>query len=404
MIVRVVVVENIRNVMAEDKQKLNFNTRVIHVAQEPEPIFGAVSHPIYLTSTYKQESFGEYIYDYSRAGNPTRDNLEKSISSLEDGKGAVAFGSGMAAISSIITLLSSGDHIIVSHNVYGGTFRILDKIYKNFNIEVDWVNTSDVEAVKDGIKTNTKFIFIETPTNPMMQLSDIESIADIAHENNLKLIVDNTFMSPYFQRPLNFGADMVLHSTTKYLNGHSDVVGGIVISNDLDILDKLIFIQMSVGAVPSPFDCWLTQRSLKTLSVRMEKHNSNAQKIAQVLENSNKFEKIYYPGLKSHTQHSLAKKQQLDPNGEPGFGGMISVVLRNQKSAQKFVNKLKLFTLAESLGGVESLVCHPASMTHASIPLEKRKLIGLTDGLVRLSVGIEDPKDLLIDINNALGF
>jgi cystathionine beta-lyase/cystathionine gamma-synthase len=404
MIVLVVVGENIRNAMAEDNKKLNFNTRAIHVAQEPEPVYGAVSHPIYLTSTYKQESFGEYIYDYSRAGNPTRDNLEKSIASLEDGKGAVAFGSGMAAISSIITLLSSGDHIIVSHNVYGGTFRIIDKIYKNFNIEVDWVNTSDIEAIKNGIKTNTKFIFIETPTNPMMQLSDIESIANIAHENNLKLIVDNTFMSPYFQRPLNFGADMVLHSTTKYLNGHSDVVGGIVISNDLDILDKLTFIQMSVGAVPSPFDCWLTQRSLKTLAIRMERHNSNAQKIAQVLEDSKKFEKVYYPGLKSHPQHNLAKKQQLDPNGEPGFGGMISVVLQDQKSAQKFVNKLKLFILAESLGGVESLVCHPASMTHASIPLEKQKLIGLTDGLVRLSVGIEDPKDLLIDINNALGF
>ena len=403
MIVLVEVEENTRSDRAEDKT-LNLKTRAIHVAQKPEPPYGAVSHPIYLTSTYQQESFGEYQFDYSRAGNPTRDNLEKSIASLEDGDDAVAFGSGMAAISAIITMLNAGDHIIVSHNVYGGTFRIIDKIYKNFNIEVDWINTSNLEEVKNGIKENTKFIFIETPTNPMMQLSDIESIANIAHENNLKLIVDNTFMSPYFQRPLSLGADMVMHSTTKYLNGHSDVLGGIVISNDKEILKKLTFIQMSVGGVPSPFDCWLTQRSLKTLAVRMERHNSNAIKIAEALENSNKFEKIYYPGLESHPQHDLAKSQQIDPRGNSGFGGMISVVLKNKEIAQTFVNKLQLFTLAESLGGVESLVCHPASMTHASIPKEKREKLGLTDGLVRLSVGIEDSNDLLNDISRALNF
>lgn len=405
MIALVEVDENIRSVMAEDKKdNLNFNTRAIHVAQKPEPPYGAVSHPIYLTSTYKQESFGEYHFDYSRAGNPTRDNLEKSIASLENGKDAVAFGSGMAAISAIITMLNTGDHIIVSHNVYGGTFRIIDKIYKNFNIEVDWINTSDLDEVKNGIKENTKFIFIETPTNPMMQLSDIKSIANIAHENNIKLIVDNTFMSPYFQRPLSLGADMVMHSTTKYLNGHSDVVGGIVISNNQDILEKLTFIQMSVGGVPSPFDCWLTQRSLKTLAVRMERHNANAIKIAEAFKNSNKFEKVYYPGLMSHPQHQLAKSQQIDPNGNPGFGGMISVVLNDIETAQNFVNKLQIFTLAESLGGVESLVCHPATMTHASIPKEKREKFGLTDGLVRLSVGIEDSNDLLNDINRALSF
>lgn len=405
MIVHVVVVGNIKNATVEDNmKKLNFNTRAIHVAQKPEPIYGAVSHPIYLTSTYEQKSFGEYQYDYSRAGNPTRNNLEKSIASLENGSGAVAFGSGMAAISAIITLLKSGDHILVSHNVYGGTFRIIDKIYKNFNIEVDWVDTSDLKVIENGIKQNTKFIFVETPTNPMMQLSDIESIVKIAQQNNLKLIIDNTFMSPYFQRPLELGADLVIHSTTKYLNGHSDVVGGIVISNDAEILEKLTFIQMSVGGVPSPFDCWLTQRSLKTLHIRMERHNSNAIKIAKVLEDSNIFENVFYPGLKSHPQYELACKQQIDPNGNPGFGGMISVVLKDKNSAQKFVHKLDLFTLAESLGGVESLVCHPASMTHASIPPEKRKQIGLTDGLVRLSVGIEDPKDLLDDITDALNF
>ncbi len=393
--------ENIKSVMAEGK-KINFNTKVIHVAQKPEPPYGAVSHPIYLTSTYEQKSFGEYQYDYSRAGNPTRDNLEKTIASLECGKGAVAFSSGMAAISAIINLLKSGDHLIVSKNVYGGTFRILDKIYNNFNIKVDWIDTSNVVEISNSIKNNTKFIFIETPTNPMMQLSDIKSIAGIARQNGLKLIVDNTFMSPYFQRPLSLGADMVIHSTTKYLNGHSDVVGGIVISNDEELLKELSFIQMSVGGVPSPFDCWLIQRSLKTLAVRMEKHNSNALKIAKYLESSGKFNQIFYPGLKSHPQHGLAKLQQIDPKGNPGFGGMISLVLQNQETAQKFVNKLKLFTLAESLGGVESLVCHPATMTHASIPKENLEKLGLTDGLVRLSVGIEDEDDLIFDIGQAI--
>ena len=393
--------ENIRNVMAEGK-KLSFNTKAIHVSQKPEPPYGAVSHPVYLTSTYEQESFGKYQYDYSRAGNPTRDNLEKSIASLEDGKGSIAFSSGMAAISAIISLLNSGDHIIVSHNVYGGTFRVIDKIYNNFNIEVDWVDTSDLDAILNSIKENTKFIFIETPTNPMMQLSDIKSISEISIQNGLKLIVDNTFMSPYFQRPLSLGADMVIHSTTKYINGHSDVVGGIVIANDQLVLERLAFIQMSVGAVPSPFDCWLTQRSLKTLPVRMRRHNSNAIKIAKALEDSGKIEKVYYPGLESHIHYGLAKIQQLDPKGNSGFGGMISIELKDRKSAQYFVNKLSLFTLAESLGGVESLVCHPASMTHASIPKEKREKVGLTDGLVRLSVGIEDSDDLLNDIYYAL--
>ena len=387
--------------MSEVK-KIKFNTKVIHVSQKPEPPYGAVSHPIYLTSTYEQKKFGEYDYDYSRAGNPTRENVEKTISSLEEGKRAVAFGSGMAAISAIISLLKSGDHIIVSSNVYGGTFRLLSQVYNDFNITVDWVDTSNIELIGKAIKETTKFIFIETPTNPMMQLSDIKLISKLAKQNSLKLIVDNTFMTPYFQRPLSLGADMVIHSTTKYLNGHSDLVGGIVITNDNSLAEELVFLQLSVGAVPSPFDCWLLQRSLKTLSVRMKRHNSNAMRIANALEKSNKVKKVYYPGLNAHKQHELAKKQQLDPNGVPGYGGMISIILQDKEKAQNFVNKLKLFTLAESLGGVESLVCHPASMTHASIPHEKREKIGIVDGLVRLSVGIEDSEDLFDDIINAL--
>ena len=308
----------------------------------------------------------------------------------------------MAAISAVISLLKSGDHIIVSSNVYGGTFRLLSRVYNDFNITVDWVDTSNIELIGKAIKETTKFIFIETPTNPMMQLSDIKLISKLAKQNSLKLIVDNTFMTPYFQRPLSLGADMVIHSTTKYLNGHSDLVGGIVITNDNSLAEELVFLQLSVGAVPSPFDCWLLQRSLKTLSVRMKRHNSNAMRIANALEKSNKVKKVYYPSLNTHKQHELAKKQQLDPNGVPGYGGMISIILQDKEKAQNFVNKLKLFTLAESLGGVESLVCHPASMTHASIPHEKREKIGIVDGLVRLSVGIEDSEDLFDDIINAL--
>ncbi len=382
--------------------KKKFNTRVIHEGQIPEKEFGSVSKPIYQTSTFKQEEFGKYIYDYSRAGNPTRTDLETNIASLEDGDGAVMFGSGLAAISAIFTLLKTGDHIISNYNVYGGTFRLIDKILLKMGVNVSWVDTSSIDEIKSALSSNTKMILIETPTNPMMQLTDIAEVASFAKNNNILSVIDNTFMSPYCQRPLNLGIDLVVHSTTKYINGHSDVIGGVVVSKDKALLEELHFIQMSVGAVPGPFDCWLTQRAIKTLALRMKAHNHNAMIIAKELESNAKVDKVYYPGLKSHPQHELARKQQIDPDGNSVFGGMISIDLLDADKAAKFVKNLQLFILAESLGGVESLVCHPASMTHASIPEDIRKKIGLSDGLVRLSVGIEHPDDLLEDIKSAL--
>ncbi len=382
--------------------KKKFETRAIHVGQKPEELYGSVSLPIYQTSTFKQEEFGEYIYDYSRAGNPTRNALEETIASLEGGSDAAMFSSGMAAISAIFTLLKKGNHLIISGNVYGGTYRLMTQIMENMGLSASWIDTTDSELVKATITSATKMIVIESPTNPMMQLTDIQAVSKISKEHNLLLVVDNTFMSPYYQRPLEHGTDLVMHSTTKYINGHSDVIGGVVIGIDAEIMDRLHFIQMSVGAVPGPFDCWLTQRALKTLAVRMESHNHNALCLAQKLEDSGKFNNVYYPGLKSHPQFELATRQQLNPHGEPGYGGMISVELNNLENARQFVKGLEIFTLAESLGGVESLVCHPATMTHASIPKEIRVELGITDGLIRLSVGIEHVDDLLMDINNAL--
>ena len=384
------------------KKNKNFSTKAIHVGQNPEKLYGAVSLPIYLTSTFKQEEFGEYEYDYSRAGNPTRTNLEENIASLENGKGAVAFSSGMGAISAVIHLLSAGDEVIFTRNVYGGTYRIMEKIYKNFSINSHWVDTTNLEVLEKTISKKTKMIYIETPTNPMMEICDINAISKISKKYNCILVVDNTFMSPYNQRPIELGADIVMHSITKYLNGHSDVIGGILITNKESLLEKLRFIQMSVGSVPSPFDCWIVQRSLKTLHVRMDRHNSNANEIANYLEQNNKVVSIYYPGLKKHPNHEIAKKQQLNPSGDSVFGGMISIDLGSIKNARTFVKNLEIFTLAESLGGVESLVCHPATMTHASIPENIRNDLGITQGLVRLSVGIEDVNDLIGDINQAI--
>jgi len=384
------------------KKDKKFSTKSIHKGQKPEKLYGSVSLPLYLTSTFKQEEFGEYIYDYSRAGNPTRTNLEENVASLEEGLGAVAFSSGMAAISSIIHLLSSGDEIIFTSNVYGGTYRMMDKIYKNLSIKSHWVDTTNINEIRKKINKNTKMVFIETPTNPMMEISDIKNISNLCKENRCLLIVDNTFMSPYNQRPLTLGADIVMHSSTKYLNGHSDVIGGILICNNEKIIEDLKFIQMSIGAVPSPFDCWLIQRSLKTLSIRMKVHNKNAFEIAHFLKSYSKILSIYYPGLTNHLNHSIAKKQQLDPNGNSVFGGMISIDLGSLSKAKRFVKGLSIFTLAESLGGVESLVCHPATMTHASMPTDIRQKLGITDGLVRLSIGIEDLDDLKQDIDSAL--
>ena len=297
--------------------------------------------PIYLTSTFKQEEFGEYEYDYSRAGNPTRTNLEENIASLENGKGAVAFSSGMGAISAVIHLLSAGDEVIFTRNVYGGTYRIMEKIYKNFSIKSHWVDTTNLEVLEKTISKKTKMIYIETPTNPMMEICDINAISKISKKYNCILVVDNTFMSPYNQRPIELGADIVMHSITKYLNGHSDVIGGILITNKESLLEKLRFIQMSVGSVPSPFDCWIVQRSLKTLHVRMDRHNSNANEIANYLEQNNKVVSIYYPGLKNHPNHEIAKKQQLNPSGDSVFGGMISIDLGSIKNARTFVKKFR---------------------------------------------------------------
>ena len=381
---------------------MKFNTKTVHKGQKPEELYGSVSLPIYQTSTFKQNKIGEYTYDYSRAGNPTRTNLEENICSLEEGKDAISFASGLAAISSVVQLFKSDDHIILTENVYGGTYRLLNTIMNKFKVESSWVDTSSIKSIKSKIKSNTKLIFIETPTNPMMSLSDIKAIVALAKEHNILVAVDNTFMSPYFQRPLQMGADIVIHSTTKYLNGHSDVIGGAVIVNDREIGERLHYIQMSVGAVPGPFDCWLTQRSIKTLHLRMPRHDENGRTIAKYLSESNKINKVFYPGLENHPQHELAKKQQLDPNGKPGFGAMISIDLGSFDKASKFVSHLNIFTLAESLGGVESLICHPAKMTHASISAEDRQRLGISDGLLRLSIGVEDVDDLISDLDTAL--
>lgn len=376
---------------------MGFSTDAIHAGQKPDLETGAVITPVYLTSTYAQEELGKHKgYEYGRTHNFTRAALEQNIATLEKGKYGIAFSSGLSAIHSILSLVKAGDHIIATDNVYGGTYRLFELIMKDYGLEFSWIDTSNIDNIKKAIKSNSKILFIETPTNPMLTLTDLEKVAEIGKENKLITVVDNTFMSPYFQNPLALGIDIVLHSTTKYLNGHSDVIGGIVVTNDDSIYERLRYIQNAVGAVPSPFDCWLTLRATKTLAVRMERHNSNALKIAEYLSSNQKVKKVFYPGLKSHPQHLLAKKQMT------GFGGMISFELFNFESVKKFLKKVKIFTLAESLGGVESLVCHPVSMTHASVPEEKRLEFGLTENIIRLSVGIEDIEDLITDIEQAL--
>lgn len=376
---------------------MGFSTDAIHAGQKPDGVTGAVVTPIYQTSTYAQEELGKHKgYEYGRTHNLTRASLEANIAALEKGKYGVAFSSGLAATNALTSLLKAGDHVIVTSNVYGGTYRLFELIMKDFGLEFSWVDTAETSNIKKAIKKNTKMIFVETPTNPMLILTDLEAVGKISKENNLTSVVDNTFASPYFQNPLIFGIDIVLHSQTKYINGHSDVIGGILITNDEKLHGRLRYIQNATGAVPSPFDCWLILRSTKTLAVRMERHNSNAIKIAEYLEKASYVKKVYYPGLKSHSQHQLAKKQM------SGFGGIILVDLGDMEMVKKFLKKVKVFTLAESLGGVESLVNHPASMTHASVPKEEREKYGLTDTLVRLSVGIEDVEDLIEDIEQAV--
>ncbi len=381
-----------------DPQHFGFSTRAIHAGQEPDPLTGAVTVPLYQTSTYAQEGIGQHKgFEYARTQNPTRFAWEASMANLEQGCAGFAFGSGMAAIDAVMRLLSSGDHVICAEDMYGGTFRLFDKVLKRYGIEFSVVDMTNHDAVKSAIQPGkTTMIYTESPTNPMMKLTDIAALASIAHDAHALLIVDNTFASPYAQQPITLGADIVLHSATKYLGGHSDLVSGIVVAKEEHIADQLRFIQNAAGAVPGPMECWLCLRSVKTLSVRMKQHEENAKAIAAFCSQHPAIQATHYPGLPTHPQHALAKQQMT------GFGGMISIELGSLEKAKAFTTSVKLFTLAESLGGVESLVCHPVSMTHGSIPKEQRERLGITEGLVRLSVGIEDKEDLMTDIANAL--
>lgn len=381
---------------------MKFSTKAIHVGQAPDPSTGAIITPIFQTSTYVQDELGKHKgFEYARTQNPTRSSLEECLASLEDGKHGLCFGSGLAATTTVMTLLSAGDHVVVCDDVYGGTYRLFDKVFRRYGLSFDFVDGRDVKNVEAAVKPNTKMLWLETPTNPMLQLIDIQALVKAirATKNGADIIavVDNTFASPYLQNPLSLGADIVVHSTTKYLGGHSDVVGGCAITNNNKYHETLRFHQNAVGATPGPFDCWLVLRGLKTLAVRMKAHESNAMAIAKFLEKHPAIEKVIYPGLASHPQHELAKKQMR------GFGGMVSVVVKGGlQNAKTFLDGTKLFSLAESLGGVESLIGHPATMTHASIPKDVREARGIVDGLVRLSVGIEDQDDLIKDIETAL--
>jgi len=378
---------------------MGFRTDAIHAGQEPDPTTGAVTVPIYQTSTYVQESIGRHKgFEYARTQNPTRMALEKNVAVLERGVAAYAFASGMAATTAITQLLlKQGDHAICSDNVYGGTFRLFDKIVRHYGIEFTYVNTSNLSDVMPAIRPNTRMVFNETPTNPIMSITDIRGVLAIAHQGGCRVVVDNTFMTPYFQLPLELGADIVIHSTTKYLNGHSDSVGGVVVLKRQDDAERLQFIQNAAGAILSPFDSWLVMRGIKTLPIRMEAHNSNGMAVANFLANKKEVEKIYYPGLPNHPGHELAKKQM------SGFGGMIAIDLGSLDRARRFLERVRLCSLGESLGGVETLISHPATMTHASVPAEERQRLGITDGLVRLSVGIEDVEDLIADLEKAFG-
>lgn len=376
---------------------MGFSTDAIHAGQIPDPTTGAVITPIYQTSTYAQYELGKSTgYEYARTHNLTRQALEKNIATLEKGKYGIAFASGLAATHALMSLVKAGDHIVISNNVYGGTYRLYELNMKNYGLDFSWVDTTDLKNVEAAIQEKTKMIYVETPTNPMLNITDLQAITKIAKKNNLISVCDNTFMSPYFQNPLTFGIDIVLHSTTKYLNGHSDIIGGMLITSDEKIHERIRYIQNAAGGVPSPFDCWLVLRSTKTLAVRMKQHEANAIEFAKFLEQSGFAKKVIYPGLLNHPQHQLAKKQMR------GFGGMVSADFGSIDAAKKVLNNVKIFTLAESLGGVESLISHPASMTHASVPKEEREKIGITDSLVRFSVGIEDVEDLIADVKQAL--
>src|SRR5687768_3881592 len=375
-----------------------FTTVCIHAGQEPDPSSGAIITPIFQTSTYVQEALGHHKgFEYARTQNPTRSALEGNLAAIEGGKAAFAFASGMSATGAIAARLSQGDHVVVTDNTYGGTFRLFDKVLTRYGIQFSFVDTSSLELVEQAMTPKTKLVFVETPTNPVLRLTDIAGVADIAHRHGARLAVDNTFASPCLQRPLALGADMVMHSTTKYLNGHSDSLGGCVVAAHDEDVEWLKFIQNSAGAVLSPFDSWLVLRGTKMLPLRMAQHTANGQALAEFLERHPKVTRAIYPGLPSHPQHSLAKKQM-----PQGCGGMLAFEVENFEKARAVLNRFRLMALAESLGGVETLVCHPATMTHASVPAERRAKIGLSDSLIRISAGIEDIEDLKADLDQAL--
>ncbi|MBI4428781.1 MAG: PLP-dependent transferase [Ignavibacteriales bacterium] len=377
---------------------MGFSTKAIHAAIEPDPTYGSIMTPIHPTSTYVQQELGvNKGYEYARVSNPTRTVLEKNIAALEGGSEGLAFGSGMAAITSLFHLLKSDDHVVLSRNVYGGTYRLGKLVLNNFNLDFEFVDTTDLENIKKAITPKTRIVFVETPTNPTMEITDLTGVARICRSKGLMSVCDNTFASPFLQNPIDFGIDIVMHSATKYLNGHSDMLGGLLVLNDQKTVERLRFVQKSTGGIMSPFEAWLCLRGIKTLAVRMERHCSNAVEVASFLWKHKKVKKVNYPGLLSHPQHRLAQKQMR------GFGGMISFDLGNLENAKKFLKRVNLCALAESLGGVETLISHPATMTHASVPPEERKRVGVVDGLVRISVGIEDVEDIIADLKQALG-
>jgi cystathionine gamma-lyase/cystathionine beta-lyase/cystathionine gamma-lyase/homocysteine desulfhydrase len=378
-------------------ESARFSTLCIHAGQAPDPSTGAIITPIYQTSTYVQDALGQHKgYEYARTQNPTRAALEANIAAIEKGAAAFAFASGMAAEGAVMTLLQSGDHVVVTDNTYGCTYRLFERVLRKYQLDFTYVDTSDVTQIENALRPSTKMLFLETPTNPVLRLTDLEAACRVAHARDVVVVVDNTFASPYVQRPIEFGADLVVHSTTKFLNGHSDSVGGIVVAVRRDHIEWLRFVQNAEGAILGPMDAWLVLRGTKTLPVRMERHNANAMALAEFLAAHPKVEQTLYPGLPTHPQHALAKRQMR------GFGGLISIELGSLGNARAVLNSVRLMALAESLGGVETLISHPATMTHGSVPAERRQQIGITDGLVRISVGIEDIEDLVADISQAL--
>lgn len=380
----------------EEDLAAGMGTRAIHAGQRPEPLAGAIMTPVYLTSTYVQDALGKHKgYEYARSRNPTREALERNVAALEGARHGFAFASGTACVDSIMKLFKAGDHIVCGENVYGGTFRLFDRLLQHFGLKFTYVDTREAERIREACRPGTVAVLVETPTNPLMRLTDIQAAAEIAHDAGALLIVDNTFATPVLQRPFSYGADIVFHSTTKYLNGHSDMIGGIALINDDELAGRLQFIQNAAGAVPGPFDCWLALRGTKTLHLRVAAHDANGRQVAAWLAERWGAERVIYPGLSSHPQHALARTQMC------GFGGMITVEMGSRDRAARVLERTRIFSLAESLGGVESLISHPATMTHASVPPDRRAELGITDGMIRLSCGVEDVGDLIADLQGA---